>query len=361
MKHVAHWLRLVHRMGPWSDPRKPPAGCRRSLVQTDGNLWVRFVEPAGNREPRGAMLVLHGVHYLGPDEERLDRFLHVLAEFGYLVAAPYLPDYLSLVPKPEVERDAEAGLDALLGHPSCPKGIKPGVFSISFGSYPALRLAAGARQNELGAVLCFGGYADFEACMRFSVFGAEGRQRDQRSHPVVYLNLMDHVEGAPTDPAERKRLWSAIMRLIRWTWELVEDPTEEQYLAAAERVAYDLEGPLRTALMDAAGVSAAGANRLGRAIDAGAGSLAFLDPRDKRLKHTSVPVTIVHGHDDTVIPVEEAAKLKAACAQGTQVHLTGLYGHSDVQGLGSVSESVKEMRVLFRVLRAMGQAGLQSR
>lgn len=365
MTRRARWLRLAHRLGPWSNPRVLPGSLLRSLQSTAtgsrGELALRVVEPGYGQPVTGAILVLHGVHHLGPDDPRLDRFLHVLAEFGFVVMAPYLPDYLALVPQPEVERDAEAALRSLMEHPRLPVGIAPGVFSISFGSFPALRLVAGALQDNIGAAVCFGGFADWQESMRFAVRGAPGRPPDIRNHPVVYLNLMDHVEGAPKDGSKRRALADIIRTLVRMTWGDDTVPTREEFRRVTEKLAASAPAELGDALHDAAGVSEDGTMRVELALERASQSLVWLDPRSDSLRGSTVPLTIVHGRDDTVIPVEEADRLERATPTGTRVFRTGLYRHADPEAPGSLLGTARELATLGRVLKAIVEAGVGSR
>ena len=64
---------------------------------------------------------------------------------GFLVFAPFLPTYLALRVEDSVIEEVERAFEAVLNLPGRPPGA-PGVFSISFGSMPALRLAASSKR-----------------------------------------------------------------------------------------------------------------------------------------------------------------------------------------------------------------------
>ena len=135
--HLLRWL------GPCTDGALvPPAIARRELTVRDGarafpaTVWRPEDEP-----PTGSLLLVPGLHFLGPRDPRFDRFARVLARSGLLVLAPHLPDFTQLVVGRDLVGDTERAWEALLALPDRPRG-KPGVFSISFGSMPALRLAS---------------------------------------------------------------------------------------------------------------------------------------------------------------------------------------------------------------------------
>ena len=88
----------------------------------------------------------------------MDRFCRILAAGGHLVVAPFIPDYLALMP------DAHAIADFARVFAALPRWTtrKPVVFSISFGSLLAFALAA-ERGDAIERLVIFGGYSDFHA------------------------------------------------------------------------------------------------------------------------------------------------------------------------------------------------------
>jgi hypothetical protein len=113
MASLARWL------GPLTPATEVPAGVRRSRVRVQGkrevfDAWV--YQPSAGRV-RGALLLLPGLHYLGPADPRLDRFNRVLARSGVLVLSPFLPSFARL------HVNAALGPDAIAPttrSPSCP-------------------------------------------------------------------------------------------------------------------------------------------------------------------------------------------------------------------------------------------------
>src|SRR6185369_2078976 len=131
---------LLRWLGPWAGDATPP-GVTRTTRAPRGLEKAYLYAPRG-RAPAGAYLVAPGLHFLGPDDPRLDRFCRALAASGLLVLAPFLPDFLRLELSPRTEDHLTAAFDALEREAAVHRIGRPAVFTISFGSMPGLALAA---------------------------------------------------------------------------------------------------------------------------------------------------------------------------------------------------------------------------
>jgi pimeloyl-ACP methyl ester carboxylesterase len=324
---LARWL------GPWADSsRAPDVATREDFV--DGTR-VRIY---GVRR-RAAFLVAPGLHYAGPDDPRLDRFCRVLAAAGHVVVAPFIRDYLALVPVERAKRDFARVFDARAGWDA----ERPVVFSISFGSLLALALAA-ERGDELERIVVFGGYADFQDTMRYCLTG-DGR--DPLNQPVVLMNLLDHVAH---DAAHRDALCAAWRRYVERTWGRPEMKQRDRFVAIAEELAPDVPAPVRELFLVGVGVRP-GAWDLARAALAAFDARA-LDPAPY-LPRVRGRVDLVHGADDDVIPYAHAHALAAKLANAdARVHVTGLYGHTGGSGT-RLRALPRELATMMRVLRVL--------
>lgn len=328
--------RLARWLGPWTSERARPTDVLRRRVVIGARSRLGAVAPPGpirelddgfdawvyrpRREPIGALLVLPGLHYLGPADPRLDRFLAILADAGVLVLCPFLPELRALRVGPAVVAQALAAFDALGALPELPRGVRPGVFSISFGSYPALHVAAA---RDVGHALLFGGYASFDDAIRFSLEGNPDRPHDPLNRPVVFLVLFDHLDGLPREPARLKRAW---VEYVRRSWGTPAMKERASFEPLARAIAERLPDDARELFLIGAGVLEGGSARIRVALERGREDLAHLDPRSVCHAITA-PVTIVHGRDDDVIPHAHAATL-AGWIPHARVHLTGLYAHT---------------------------------
>jgi pimeloyl-ACP methyl ester carboxylesterase len=343
---LARWL------GPWADgERSPPV--RRESVSIGGargpfSAWV-FSPP---RQPIGSYLVAPGLHFEGPADPRMRRFCAVLAAAGFEVLAPFLPDFLAL----EVAESAMGDLDAAFEHLRRRSPHRPGVFSISFGSLPALRLAASpARRDQISHLICFGGYADLDRTLTFCLGDQPGAPRDPLNQPAVFINLLDHLDGVPADRAELVAGW---MRYLRATWGRPEMKAPDRYQPVARSIAAELPSEVRELFLVGCGVEPGALDRCRAALVRRAGC-EHLDPRP-HLKAIRCPVTLVHGRDDDVIPHRESLELARAMPEGAEVEvlITGLYDHTrSVPRLGSLArEGATMLRVLGAMVRGVSTA-----
>ena len=353
--------RLARWLGPWSGPRNVPSEVLREELamgsaRGGGTSLDAFVYRPRARALGGSVLLVPGLHYLGPRDPRFDRFARILADAGYLVLAPLLPSYLRLTVVPSVLDELETALDALLVHPLRPRHVRPGMMSISFGSMPALRVAA-RRGEELASVLVFGGFADFRRTLRFALRGEGERANDPLNAPAVVTNLLPFLGPAQgiADEGEKERLRLAMLAYCGRTWGRPEMKVDRAYVPVAESIARELEGPLRALFLRACrvepGIEPIIEEALGRAGD----HFDWIDPRP-HFASIRPPVTLVHGVTDDVIPFEESQTLLAALAPHTKtaLHLTGLYGHTHVDGVGhGPRELAGELVAMTRILRAM--------
>lgn len=350
-------LSLARWLGPWADDRSRPQVVReRALVAGDPPVEAWIYRPRG--AVRGAYLIAPGLHYAGPADPRMDRFCAVLAASGILVLAPFLPDYTALRVTDRTARDLERALDRLLEDPALPPGLRPGVFSISFGSLLALRLAGELRPDQVGALVLFGGYADWDATIRFCLTGeldaggaGDRPARDPLNQPVVFMNLIDAVmecAGTTADPAPLLAGWR---RYVEATWGREEMKQGGRHREVARRMAIEIPAPLRALFLVGCGAEPGGYELVQAAL--ARDTPAFLDPRP-HLRGVRGPVFLVHGIDDDVIPYPQSARLAEALPPHVvrQVHLTGLYGHTRKASAGAL---VRSAPLLYRELVTMAR------
>lgn len=332
---LARWL------GPWTPATARPRRVDRVEVDAGGvRAWL--YRPRGR--VRGAYAIAPGLHYAGPADPRADRFNAILAASGALVLAPFVPDYCALRVAPSAIDDFARAFDALLARPELPRGVRPGVFSISFGSLLALRLAGDpARAERVGGVVCFGGYADWDATIRFCL---GGERRDPLNQPVVLMNVLDDV------PPAVAAQWR---RYVEATWGRPEMKARDRHEPIARELAGALAGRERELFLIGCGVEPGAAELCERALATRRGAFAFVDPRP-HLHSVRGAVHIVHGADDDVIPADQAHALTAALPRA-RAYVTGLYGHTAGSPVTSLPALGRELATMLAVLRAIATSG----
>src|SRR5262245_23298851 len=93
-------LTLARWLGPWAREASAPGAAERTTlaVRADGGrapFDMSIYLPRGRGTSR-TILVAPGLQPAGPGDPRVDRFCRVLAASGAAVAAPFIPDFVSL-------------------------------------------------------------------------------------------------------------------------------------------------------------------------------------------------------------------------------------------------------------------------
>lgn len=351
-------IALGRWLGPWAGDRAPTRTRRREETLEAGGRAMRIAV----HEPRGAAravwVVAPGLHFLGPGDPRLDRFCRVLAAAGFVVVAPYLPDFLSLVIAERASADLAVAFERAEEIARAASLPPPALFSISFGSLPAAAVAASELGARARALVLFGGFCDFAETVRYSITGRASHEgvtleveHDPLNAPVVHLHML------PLMPPEldRARLAAAWRAMVERTWgkpELKVGRAREPFALDVAR-AHGLEGPLREAFLVGCGLAPGGEALVEAALSRLGAAYAWADPRP-HLARVKPPVAIVHGRGDDVIPYFEAYKIRAALPAGHPhgLHVTGMYGHTG-SALPSPRALAGELATLARVLRVL--------
>ena len=306
---------------------------------------VRY-EPRGVADAPGVVLV-HGVHHLGMREPRLVAFARALAGAGLRVVTPDI--------------DALRGfrIDAsgvpLIGDVAAAQAQYTGarhvaVIGISFGGGLSLLAASHAHDGRaIGAVASIGGHADLARVSRFLLSRGDAGPAGSRltPHPygsrVIALRYLDALV-APADLAPARAA------LLTW---LSDDFTRARELA--ERVSPESRATLDELLAQdyPAGVIA----RLERALERDLPALHAASPVTG-IQRVRVPVFLLHGADDPIIPASEtralAERTPARILAGALV--TPALRHAELSGAPTLIDRVDVVRFVAALLGATSEA-----
>ncbi len=330
-------LKLARWLGPWSDGLTPRHIRRERRALGDGHATLRFSGPG---RPRGAYVVVAGMHPDGAEDPRLDRFCRVLAAAGFVVDAPLLREHLRLRLHPDTPTHLARALLPFADEVRALGLPPPAMFSVSFGSLPAI-IAARAHPSAVSGLALFGGFADLGASMRHAVTGTSGHGApDPLNTPAIFLNLLPHLDAGDDAPL----LEWAWLAMVRRTWGRPELKLPGARGPVAHALAATLPARRRELFLIGCGLAPGADEVLDRVLPLLATEHA--DPRP-HLAALTRPVVIAHGRDDDVIPVIEATKLEAALppALPRRVFVTGMYGHTGAAKL--------DPRALFAELQTM--------
>ena len=360
MRSLKRW-RLARWLGPWARPTATPKHVVRTtheIALSAGQVMTTWRYVSSRHPPRRALLLLQGLHFAGPEDPRMDRFARILADAGALVIAPFLPTYTGLRLGSGVIDEATAALRALQIEAREARLGRPVIFSISFGSLPALRLAA-TRPDDVGGLVVFGGYADWKLTLRFALTGEHAGDpvtRDPLNQPVIWMNLLEHMDEA-LQAHDRERVCAAWLAYMRRTWGRPEMKPEDAHHPVAREVAQELPAHLRRLFLMGCGCEASeeGLARCMAALERRSGLDELLDPRPQ-IPQIRTPTVLIHGRGDDVIPYTQLDALRQAFSPEADVRafLTGLYGHT---GLARFSGLFGELGGMVGILRALSTVG----
>lgn len=348
--------RVVRYAWSWSRQRAPVTETEVQVPLDSTSVPGSFYMPhrSGSRLP--GWVLLHGITRPGRKHPTLERFARALASTPAAVLVPEIPPWreLSLDPDHAVPT-IQAAILALSERPeTAPDRI--GLIGFSFGSPQALVASTDPRlQGKLKAVVGFGGYFDLRRTLRFLFTGQHdwnGTTYRLRPDPygrwVAGANYLTETEGFrdSEDVAVALRELAAYAGDVRAnSWDPVYDEIKdrlEAQVASERRPLYRLFVPSRE---DPPVDPDAGRDLADALADAARRRSSLLDPAPF-LERVSVPVRLIHGKQDHLIPFTETLRMAESFPAGHDVdaRITGLFAHSNVTDgkslLGSAAEQV---------------------
>jgi len=277
-----------------------PVNEKPTTIPTDaGSVAARLYLPR-NRANAPGMVIVHGVHHLGIEEPRLVAFARALAASGIVVLTPELrsiADYHVDEQSIAVIGAAAHSLRQRLGRTNV------GVMGLSFSGGLALLAAVDPRfSSDIGFVVSIGGHDDLARVCRFfatnQIERPDGSVSKMPAHEYGALVVIySHVEDffAPADVAGAREA------LRQQLYE-----NGEAARARARELTPDGQGKIAL-LLDHHQEQIA--PELLRRIAAHEAEMGRVSPHGK-LAAIHVPVLLLHGSADSVIPPSETMWLE---------------------------------------------------
>jgi dienelactone hydrolase len=259
---------------------------------------ARVYSPRGVDDPPG-LVVVHGVHWKGIDEPRLQRFASAIAASGVLVLTPEIRELCDYRMDPASARTIGESARAL----SDRLGARVGVMGLSFAGGLSLVAASDPRyESAIGFVVSLGGHDDLGRVLRFFVTD-DAPQPDGST-----LHVHAHDYGA-----------------VVLEYSHAEDffPPEDLD-AARDTLRFVLHEDFDAATRRTSALSPASAARMRHILEHDTSALApellaeiaRLEPQlgavspSAHVGRIHVPVFVLHGAGDTLIPPSEALWLE---------------------------------------------------
>lgn len=251
------------------------------------------------------VLLIHGAHYRGMRETRLKEFASALASAGLLVITPHLNE----LTQHHVDASTIGAIEQLARMTARRARYETtSVVGISFaGSLALLAAARESAPHTIGAVTAVGSYASLDRLGHwYAGEPATGPDRDVlklRPHPygarVLFQAHAETVFGADADAVRRalhEYLHDRPKRALALA-EALPEPPRSDVLTLVGPSDHPLSAKLKSLL------------RVHRA------ELAAVSP-EHQLRALRVPVLLVHGADDPIIPSTETAWLAEEVPRG---------------------------------------------
>lgn len=316
-------------------------------------------EPGANR-----WVVLHGITRPGRHHPTLLRFVRTLARTGATVLVPEIPEWRDLYLAPE---EAVATILASV-HQLREMGEESespiGIMGFSLGVGQVLRAAAHpSLKGHLGGVAGFGGYGTLDRTIDF-LFRGEHEwgntthvlDPDPYGRWIVGGNYLTKVPGYE----DAEDVATALLELARkagdlqvGSWEPYYDPIKETLLEAVHPSRHEIF----RAFAPPAGELPPGdiSAHLSPKLAEVARSTGPQSEPAAFLKGITVPVRLVHGRGDRLIPFSESLRLAEAFPESAdvKVYLTSLFSHSQEAGRRArrgLGEQINFLRILADLL-----------
>ena len=311
-----------------------------SFATPSGPIAARLYTPVGLTHPPHLMIV-HGVHHLGIHDPRIIAFARALSAGGVQVFTPEMHDLTDYKVTPATIEMIGAAARQF----SRASGAPVGVLGISFSGSLSLIAASDPRnEGSIAFVVSLGSHDNMSRVARFFLTGEtprpDGTSGYVKAHEYGALVLLySHPEDF-FPAADLPRVRESLRFLL---WEDVD---------SSKAIAKTLS-PRSRAIMDRLYAHDRDSLKpeILKAIDRHAMEMDAVSA-DHQLASLRVPVLLLHGAADDVIPNTELLWLEkdvpAACLRGALV--TPLLSHLDVAGDPTATDKLQLIEFMSTVL-----------
>jgi pimeloyl-ACP methyl ester carboxylesterase len=314
-----------------------------AIPVTGGSVRCRLYLPTGIAHPQG-MVLLHGIHHLGIDEPRLVSFARSAAANGFEVLTPELADL--------ADYHVDVGSISTIGESAAwlEQHLTTGpvsVVGVSFAGGLSLLAASDPRYApHIRALLLMGPYDNLARVLRFLATSEaelpDGRRELYVAHDYgaavfVYSHLDEFFSTSDLGPAHDA--------LRDWLWEQPE--AAKALLPRLSSAGQETMNILLARQIERL------RPKLLEAIELDQSQLATISPEEK-LAGLRVPVFIIHGSTDDIIPSTESLWLEKELPPRylKAVLITPAFSHVDPEKRATWREELRLIGFIANFLRA---------
>jgi dienelactone hydrolase len=309
----------------------------RVIPSRHGPLTVRLYRPT--RIDRSVVLI-PGLHPAGIQEPRLVGLARELAATGVAVLTVELPDLMRFAITPRSTDMIEDAASWFSSRGDIAADGRIGLIGISFAGGLAI-VAAGrsALRDRLVYVLSFGGHGDLPRVLQYLCTGIEpdGIRRPPHDYGVAVVLL--GVASSIVPPEQVDSLREGVLTYLNASaLDMVDKTKAATEFARSQEIARSLSEPAATLLHYVNGRDVAALGRRLLPYVSAYGNDPALSP--DRSPAPRVPVYLLHGTDDNVVPAVESILLARYLEDKTVVHrlLSGLITHAEVDKTAAVRD-----------------------
>jgi acetyl esterase/lipase len=341
---AAQFLERLAQKAPTTAPDAPRLSTEDVMIAgKNGPIRARLYFREG-ASPGEGIVVAHGVHYRGIDEGRLVPFARALAESGLTVLTPELSDiadYRITRSGVDVIRDSVGYLVTRRDRVS---GERVRLLGFSFaGGLSLVAVADPATARRVSAVTSVGGHHDLRRVLRFLIHNeietphgiVHAKAHEYGLVVLVYGNLEHFVP-----PADLPAMRGGFKAWLQEDQKRAREAAKLRTTPEADKLWQLLEtGNLQTL-----------APELDAMLDTQRAELSALSSVG-HLKQLKVPVYLLHGSHDSVIPPSEtdAAGLELDGAEH-QALVSPLLEHVEMSKTASLADKLALVSFMAKVL-----------
>lgn len=317
-----------------------------SVVERDLGMnpstLARLYTPKGD-QPRMGIVLVHGMHPLGMHEPRLIALARAFTHAGIAVLTPHVKDLahfeLSAKSIDTIEQAARR-LAKYLHVPAV------GVFGISFSGALALIAASQASsRTPIGFVVALGAHHDLRRFAAFAlgtpVTGPSKEQCATRPHPYAAAVIAYNVAEDLFSPADLPQAKEALLALLQ-----SDRPRSTRLASTLSPVGRAMFASLQRHRSEPTPLKAVRDAVLRQAV-----RLRQLSPVGS-LHKVSMPVVLMHGKDDPVVPWTETMWLAHELPRRhvASMLISPLIRHAELRDAASWSDSVRLVHAVAVIL-----------
>jgi len=305
-----------------------------------GPIRARRYLPKGTANPPG-MVIVHGVHHLGIEEPRLVAFARAMSASGILVLTPELSSLADY----QVDAHSIDLIGCAARDVAQSLHQKVGVLGISFGGGLSLLAAADPRyERYIRFVLSVGAHDDLERVSEFFITNQiarpDGTTLEMPAHQYGPLVLIYSHVGDFFPPAEVPAAHEAMRQLL---WERVDESRKEaEHLSPASRAKMELLYKQHVETL---------AKEIQQVIGEHHADMTAVSPHG-RLRSLRVPVLLLHGSADNVIPPSELLWLERDVPPADLVAalISPVLSHVSLEGKPTLADNWRLVSFMAKML-----------